>query len=192
MAITKGWDFGADKGFSGSAKGDTVKVSGHQRAKPGYADGGKVQKHFDRMGSYKKDVEAMPAKKAAGGSVGALDKNIYPPEKISSTAGTKDGVGAFAKGGSVTPKKAVHKHEKHLHKGQPMTKMAKGGKAKRGGGGGSTAKKAAGALAQIAKTVASAPGAAMQSAGAPGGALGQATAGLPMLPGMKRGGKAKK
>ena len=35
---------------------------------------------------------------------------------------------AMRKGGKVTPKQAVHKHERAMHKGKPMTKMAKGGK----------------------------------------------------------------
>lgn len=34
----------------------------------------------------------------------------------------------FSFGGKVTPIAAVHKHEKALHPGKPMTKMAKGGK----------------------------------------------------------------
>ena len=34
----------------------------------------------------------------------------------------------FSFGGKVTPTAAVHKHEKALHPGKPMTKMAKGGK----------------------------------------------------------------
>jgi len=34
----------------------------------------------------------------------------------------------FSFGGKVTPAAAVHKHEKALHPGKPMTKMAKGGK----------------------------------------------------------------
>ncbi len=57
----------------------------------------------------------------------------------------------YAHGGHVTPVKAVHKHEGHMHKGESVTKFAKGGHAKHhGGGGGGTAKKAAGALARIA------------------------------------------
>ena len=35
----------------------------------------------------------------------------------------------FAKGGDVSPAEAVHKHEKNMHKGKPLTKMAKGGSA---------------------------------------------------------------
>ncbi len=33
--------------------------------------------------------------------------------------------------GGPTPAKAVHAHEKHLHKGEPMTKLASGGKVKK-------------------------------------------------------------
>ena len=39
------------------------------------------------------------------------------------------GAGYLA-GGKMTPAKAVHAHEKHLHKGEPMTKLAKGGAVK--------------------------------------------------------------
>jgi hypothetical protein len=35
----------------------------------------------------------------------------------------------FKKGGKVTPAEAVHKHEKNMHKGKALTKMAKGGSA---------------------------------------------------------------
>lgn len=32
-----------------------------------------------------------------------------------------------AEGGAVSPASAVHKHERNMHKGKPLTKMAKGG-----------------------------------------------------------------
>jgi hypothetical protein len=34
-----------------------------------------------------------------------------------------------AKGGKISAAEAVHKHERAKHKGQPLTKMAKGGSA---------------------------------------------------------------
>lgn len=34
----------------------------------------------------------------------------------------------YARGGGVSPKRAVHKHEEHLHKGEPKTKFKQGGK----------------------------------------------------------------
>jgi hypothetical protein len=34
-----------------------------------------------------------------------------------------------AEGGRVTPAEAVHKHERHLHPGKPLTKLANGGRA---------------------------------------------------------------
>jgi general stress protein YciG len=39
------------------------------------------------------------------------------------------------KGGKVSAAQAVHKHERAKHKGQPLTKMAKGGSASRRGDG---------------------------------------------------------
>jgi len=46
------------------------------------------------------------------------------------------GVPGFKKGSKVSAAEAVHKHERAKHKGQPLTKMAKGGSAasKRGDG----------------------------------------------------------
>lgn len=38
---------------------------------------------------------------------------------------------SFKKGGKVSAAEAVHKHERAKHKGQPLTKMAKGGSASR-------------------------------------------------------------
>lgn len=37
------------------------------------------------------------------------------------------GKAGYSHGGKMTPANAVHKHESHLHKGEPMTKLAKGG-----------------------------------------------------------------
>lgn len=35
----------------------------------------------------------------------------------------------MAGGGSMSPAEAVHKHERSMHKGKPLTKLAKGGTA---------------------------------------------------------------
>jgi hypothetical protein len=42
---------------------------------------------------------------------------------------------AMKKGGKVSAVQAVHKHERAKHKGQPLTKMAKGGSASKRGDG---------------------------------------------------------
>jgi hypothetical protein len=34
-----------------------------------------------------------------------------------------------AKGGKISATEAVHKHEKNMHKGKPLTKLSKGGSA---------------------------------------------------------------
>ena len=47
----------------------------------------------------------------------------------------EDAAPAMRKGGSVMSiKDAVHKHERNMHKNRPLTKMAKGGAAKRADG----------------------------------------------------------
>lgn len=45
------------------------------------------------------------------------------------------GVPGFKKGSKVSAASAVHKHERAKHKGQPLTKMAKGGTASKRGDG---------------------------------------------------------
>ena len=45
------------------------------------------------------------------------------------------GVPGFKKGSKVSAAEAVHKHERAKHKGQPLTKMAKGGSASKRGDG---------------------------------------------------------
>ena len=45
------------------------------------------------------------------------------------------GVPGFKKGSKVSAAEAVHKHERAKHKGQPLTKMAKGGTASKRGDG---------------------------------------------------------
>ena len=97
-----GKDFStADKGRKFSKGGDMKKMS-----MGGYADGG--------MTMVNKGGKMVPSFAA-------------------------DGVGKMAKGGMTKAdmkqdkammQKAVNKHEGHLHKGQPMTKLAKGGNAK--------------------------------------------------------------
>ena len=41
----------------------------------------------------------------------------------------------FKKGGKISAAEAVHKHERAKHKGQPLTKLAKGGSASKRGDG---------------------------------------------------------
>ena len=44
-------------------------------------------------------------------------------------------LGKFTKSGKTNPAAAaVHKHERAMHKGKPLTKLAKGGAAKRADG----------------------------------------------------------
>lgn len=48
----------------------------------------------------------------------------------------------YKTGGAVSPEAAVHKHEKHLHKGQPETKFKKSNRVERKSGGAVEGKKA--------------------------------------------------
>jgi hypothetical protein len=58
----------------------------------------------------------------------------FPSDCGFSGSSGKTMVKGYARGGAATPapvKAAVHKHERAMHAGQPPTKLAKGGMAKR-------------------------------------------------------------
>jgi hypothetical protein len=58
----------------------------------------------------------------------------FPSDCGFSGSAGKTMVKGYARGGAATPapvKAAVHKHERAMHAGQPPTKLAKGGMAKR-------------------------------------------------------------
>ena len=67
----------------------------------------------------------------------AFAKKVGVPTKVAKEFSQADKGRKFAKGGDMKHEdvkmdkkmmqKAVNKHEGHLHKGQPMTKLAKGG-----------------------------------------------------------------
>jgi hypothetical protein len=67
----------------------------------------------------------------------AFAKKAGVPQSVGKDFSNADKGRKFSKGGDMKHadvkmdknmmKKAVHKHEGHLHKGQPMTKLAKGG-----------------------------------------------------------------
>lgn len=182
MAIIKGWSFGKENGFTGSAKSDVQhfakggKVEGKSTTPPA-----RPQKHFDRMENFRKERDTQPAspdkeeaKMKKGGKAkkyaegGSVSKNLAADSKLNRPGGegTKNVVG-FKKGGKT--------------------------RSKSGGGKGATAQKAAGALAQIAAMAQNQgpqpglgvpPGAGAMPPGMPPGAGA--------TPGMKRGGSAKK
>jgi hypothetical protein len=66
----------------------------------------------------------------------AMGETDTKAEKRRKRAGdAEEGATAMRKGGKVmSPKEAVHKHERAMHKGKPLTKMAKGGKVTRADG----------------------------------------------------------
>jgi hypothetical protein len=67
----------------------------------------------------------------------SFDKKVGVPQSVGKDFSTADKNRKFAKGGDMKHEdvkmdkammqKAVNKHEGRLHKGQPMTKLAKGG-----------------------------------------------------------------
>ena len=60
----------------------------------------------------------------------ALSTSKVPAAKVSYPKTPKfisKSIEPKAKGGEISPKTAVHKHEKNMHKGEPLTKLAKGG-----------------------------------------------------------------
>ena len=83
-----------------------------------------------------------------GGGGGSRDFRMSPTtiSQPSSTLGSMTGGGPprgygikltkrFKEGGKTSAAEAVHKHERAKHKGQPLTKMAKGGSASKRGDG---------------------------------------------------------
>lgn len=74
----------------------------------------------------------------------AFAKKVGVPTKVAKEFSQADKGRKFAKGGSMKHddvkmdkammQKAVNKHESRLHKGKPMTKLAKGGSVTRGDG----------------------------------------------------------
>ena len=66
-------------------------------------------------------AEQVPANRAAPIMAGDVDAMMG--------RGAQRDMSSMKKGGRISAVKAVHKHERAKHKGQPLTKMAKGGSA---------------------------------------------------------------
>ena len=95
------------------------------------------------------DVDAMMGRSAQddmsgmkkGGNVKKMAKGGKLPDLTGDGKVTRAdvlkgrGVPGFKKGSKVSAAEAVHKHERAKHKGQPLTKMAKGGTASKRGDG---------------------------------------------------------
>ena len=64
-------------------------------------------------------------KKAAQGAGGMRGRPMMEEVMVAEEAPA--GAPTMKKGGKVSAAEAVHKHERAKHKGQPLTKMAKGG-----------------------------------------------------------------
>ena len=72
-------------------------------------------------------AEQVPASRAAPIMAGDVDAMMG--------RSAQNDMSGMKKGGKVSAAQAVHKHERAKHKGQPLTKMAKGGSASRRGDG---------------------------------------------------------
>jgi hypothetical protein len=80
--------------------------------------------------SQRKKLLAREAAKAGGMRGRPMAEEVMVAEEAPA------GASMMRKGGKVSAAEAVHKHERAKHKGQPLTKMAKGGStaSKRGDG----------------------------------------------------------
>ena len=101
---------------------------------PKYSGIGMIQRELG-MGKKRRAEEA--AAKASGMRGRPMMDEVMVAEEAPAGAPT------MKKGGKVSAAQAVHKHERAKHKGQPLTKMAKGG---------STASKCADGCATKGKT----------------------------------------
>jgi hypothetical protein len=81
---------------------------------PKHSGIGMIQRDLG-MGKKRREEEAMA--KAGGMRGRPMIEDIMMAEQVP----------AMKKGGKISAAQAVHKHERAKHKGQPLTKMAKGG-----------------------------------------------------------------
>ena len=107
---------------------------------PGYAHGGNVEAPTPMKKGGK--AKAKPAAKGVMKKEVAMLRKVEMPETMApsmsplASAASMSPPGMMKKGGKVhedakmdkaAMKKAVHKHESHMHPGKPMTKLKKGG-----------------------------------------------------------------
>ncbi len=214
MVKVSGWHFKPEHGFSGSC--GKTQVSGYQRGgkvqrhtdkmahKPdvdAMAKGGAINIKPSHKGLLHKDLgvaadKPIPAKKLEkatnSGDPAEKKRAVFAENAKHWNHKADGGKVSDSKQDKAMIKAAVHKHEKHDHKGEPLTKLKGGGKAKRS----MPAKKAAmpSPMAQAAMAAQAAPP-PMPMGGAPMGAppMGGAPGTLAGLrPGMRKGGKVKK
>ncbi len=109
---------------------------------PGYAHGGKVDAPTPMKKGGKAKAKAKAAPKGVMKKEVAMLRKVEMPETMAApmsplaAAAPMAPPGMMKKGGKVhedvkmdkaAMKKAVHKHESHMHPGKPMTKLKKGG-----------------------------------------------------------------
>ena len=115
------------KDFASADKGRKFSKGGNM--KKGYADGGMTM--VNKGGKMIPDFAADgKGKMAKGGMAGSMHK-MPDGKMMKDSAMKKMNMGGTAKADIKQDKgmmqKAVNKHESRLHKGEPMTKLAKGG-----------------------------------------------------------------
>ena len=120
------------KEFSGSSKGKTFGTGG-SKTRADVQSINKPKTNHGESGLFSKGG-AMKKMNMGGYADGGLNMVNKGGKMVPDFAA--DGVGKMAKGGAAKAdmkqdkgmmQKAVNKHEGRLHKGQPMTKLAKGG-----------------------------------------------------------------
>ncbi len=118
----KDFEFPADAGFHGSAGIQHVRgyARGGKTFKPSKVE--KVMREFDAGDLHSGSGDGPKVTKPKQAVAIALSEARRPAKKAKGGALSEDA--AQDKGASA---KAVHKHEKTLHPGKPMTKLARGG-----------------------------------------------------------------
>ena len=94
----------------------------------------KITNKIARSGGLGLAGMALAKKKRAAEAAGGM-RGRPMVEDIMVAEEAPAGAPMMKKGGKVSAAEAVHKHERAKHKGQPLTKMAKGGSASKRGDG---------------------------------------------------------
>jgi hypothetical protein len=125
MAIKMGWDFpsptnASTRGYTRErGQGTKSPAVGRDETQKNRDYG--HERHDPRAGRYARGLEFDPVPN---------DKSEVAEVHRTGRKATQSGPQKFAKGGAVCAepaKKAVHKHERHDHKGAPLTKLKEGG-----------------------------------------------------------------
>ena len=122
--MKSGHDFPADFGFGG---GKGVMVRPHTRSKP-YAEGGAVRRTPQPERELPADALARLKSTYRTPGTSFTSENYREPLAAVNTNPTSRpnmdrARNRYSQGGSVNCAPAVHKHEKNMHPGKPLTKI---------------------------------------------------------------------